>query len=59
VTGLQSHHHPAFAESTTGAIAGDVFYVIANSYVSNFQPNANIKDPEQLKATAILAIPLK
>jgi hypothetical protein len=59
VTGLQSHHHPEFAEPTTGAIAADALYVIANSYVGHFQPNGSIKDPGQLKPTAIIAVPLK
>lgn len=54
---LQSHHHPEFTEPTTGAIAGDVFYSLANSYVGHFQPNGSIKDPEQLKPTAIIAVP--
>jgi len=56
---LQSHHHPEFAEPTTGAIAGDALYVIANSYVGHFQPNGSLKDPRQLKPTAIVAVPLK
>jgi sugar lactone lactonase YvrE len=59
VTVLQSHHHPEFAEPTTGAIAADALYVIANSYVGHFQPNGSIKDPGQLKPTAIIAVPLK
>ena len=59
ITVLQSHHHPEFAEPTTGAIAGDALYVIANSYVGHFQPNGGVKDPDQLNATAILAVPLK
>ena len=59
VTVLQSHHHPEFTEPTTGAIAGDALYVIANSYVGHFQPNGNMKDPEQLKETAIVAVPLE
>jgi streptogramin lyase len=58
VTVLQSHHHPEFTEPTTGVIAGDALYVIANSYVGHFQPNGNMKDPEQLKETAIVAVPL-
>ena len=58
-TVLQSHHHSEFAEPTTGAIAADVLYVIANSYVGHFQPNGSIKDPGQLKPTAIIAVPLK
>jgi hypothetical protein len=56
---LQSHHHPEFAEPTTGAIAADALFVIANSYVGHFQPNGIIKDEEQLKPTAIISVPLK
>jgi len=59
ITVLQSHHHPEFAEPTTGAIAGDALYVIANSYVGHFQANGSIKDPGELKSTAIIAVPLK
>jgi hypothetical protein len=59
ITVLQSHRHLEFAEPTTGAIANDVLYVVANSYVGHFQPNGSIKDPEQLKRTAIVAVPLK
>ena len=55
---LQSHHHPEFTEPTTGATAGDVLYVIANSYVGHFQPNGSLKNPEQLKQTAIVATSL-
>ena len=55
---LQSYC-PEFAEPTTGAIAADALYVIANSYVGHFQPNGSIKDPGQLKPTAIIAVPLK
>jgi sugar lactone lactonase YvrE len=56
---LQSHHHPEFAEPTTGAMAAEALFVIANSYVGHFQPNGSIKDPGQLKPTAIIAVPLK
>jgi sugar lactone lactonase YvrE len=59
ITVLQSYHHPEFAEPTTGAIAADALYVIANSYVSHFQPNGSVKDPGQLKPTAIIAVPSK
>jgi sugar lactone lactonase YvrE len=59
ITVLQSHHNPEFDEPTTGAIAADTLYVIANSYVGHFQANGNIKDPGQLKPTAIIAVPLK
>ena len=59
ITVLQSYHHPEFAEPTTGVIADDVFYVLANSYVGHFQPNGSLKDAEQLKPTAIIAVPLR
>jgi sugar lactone lactonase YvrE len=59
ITVLQSYHHPEFAEPTTGAIAADALYVIANSYVGHFQPNGSVKDPGQLKPTAIIAVPVK
>jgi sugar lactone lactonase YvrE len=59
ITVLQSHHHPEFAEPTTGVIAADALYVIANSYVGHFQPNGSIKDSGQLKPTAVIAVPLK
>jgi sugar lactone lactonase YvrE len=59
VTVLQSHHHPEFTEPTTGVIAGDVLYVIANSYVGHFQPNGSMKDLGQLRPTTIIAVPLK
>ena len=59
VTVLQSHHDPEFTEPTTGAIAGDALYVIANSYVGRFQPNGSLKNPEQLKPTAIVAVPME
>jgi len=58
VTTLQSHHHPEFSEPTTGAIAGNIFYLLANSYVGHFQPDGSLKSPEQLKPTAIVAVPL-
>jgi streptogramin lyase len=58
VTVLQSHHHPAFDEPTTGAIAHGALAVIANSYVGHLQPDGSIKDPGDLKGTAIIAVPL-
>ncbi len=56
---LQSHHHPDFAEPTTGAIVDDALKVIANSYVGHFQPDGTIKEPNELKATVIVAVPFK
>lgn len=58
VTVLQSHQHPEFAEPTTGAITGNALYVLANSYVGHFQADRSIKDPERLKPTAVVAVPL-
>ncbi|HYT57202.1 MAG TPA: SMP-30/gluconolactonase/LRE family protein [Verrucomicrobiae bacterium] len=55
---LQSHHHPDFAEPTTGTIAHDALHVVANSYVGHFQPDATIKDEDQLKGTVIVGVPL-
>jgi hypothetical protein len=59
VTVLQSHHHPAFEEPTTGAIANDALYVIGNSYVGHYQPDGAIKNASELKGTAIVAVPLR
>jgi sugar lactone lactonase YvrE len=59
VTVLQSHHHPDFAEPTTGTIAKGALHVIGNSHVRNYQPDGTLKDEGQLKGTAILAVPLK
>jgi sugar lactone lactonase YvrE len=56
VTVLQSHHHPEFSEPTTGTIDGNIFFVLANSYVGHLQPGGNIKNPEQLKPTVIVAV---
>jgi hypothetical protein len=55
---LQSHHHPDFAEPTTGAIAHGTLNVIANSYVAHFQPDGTLKDQGQLKGTAVDGVPL-
>jgi hypothetical protein len=56
---LQSHHHPDFDEPTTGTLANEALNVIGNSYVSHYQPNGSIKDVDQLKGTAIVAVPLR
>ncbi len=59
LTVLQSHHHPEFAEPTTGVIANGSLNVIGNSYVGHFQPDGTIKDAAELKGTAIIAVPLR
>jgi hypothetical protein len=56
---LQSHHHPAFDEPTTGALTGDALYVIANSQVGRFQPDGTLKDAATLKAPVLVAVPLR
>ena len=58
ITVLQSHHHPDFDEPTTGAISDGALYVIGNSYVGRYQPDGTITNPKELKATAIIAVPL-
>jgi len=58
ITVLQTHHHPDFDEPTTGAIARGALHVIANSYVGHYQPDGTIKNPGDLKGTAVVAVPL-
>ena len=58
LTVLQSHHHPEFAEPTTGAIVGGAIQVLANTHVGQYQPDGTVKDPETLRPTAVLAVPL-
>jgi sugar lactone lactonase YvrE len=59
VTVLQSHHHPAFVEPTTGVIVGNALHVIANSHVAAYQPDGTIRQPEALRPTAVIAVPLR
>jgi hypothetical protein len=59
LTVLQSHHHPAFVEPTTGVVVGDALHVIANSHVAAYQPDGTIRQPEALQPTAIVAVPLR
>jgi hypothetical protein len=55
---LQSHHHPAFDEPTTGAIADGVLHVLANTYVRRFQPDGSLKDAGSLAPPIVIAVPL-
>jgi hypothetical protein len=59
LTVLQSHHHPAFVEPTTGVVVGQALHVIANSHVAAYQPDGTIQQPEALRPTAIVAVPLR
>ena len=46
---LQSHHHPAFVEPTTGAIADGALHVLANTYVASVparRPHARRRQAE-------------
>jgi len=56
---LQSHHHPAFVEPTTGAIADGAIHVLANTYVGAYQPDGSLRDAARLKPTVVLAVPLR
>jgi len=56
---LQSHHHPAFAEPTTGAIADGALHVLANTYVGSYQPDGSLRDADKMKPTVVLAVPLQ
>ncbi len=55
---LLSHHHPELNEPTTGALAGNRFLVLANSYVGELDEAGRIRDPEVLRDPVVLAIPL-
>ncbi len=59
LTVLQSHHHPAFAEPTTGALVGDTLYVIANSHFGRYQGDGSMTDAATLQPTVLLAVPLR
>jgi sugar lactone lactonase YvrE len=58
-TVLQSHHHPAFDEPTTGAVVGDALFVIANSQVGRYQADGTLKDADTLQAPVVMAVPLR
>ncbi len=56
---LLSHHHPALNEPTTGAMAGDRFLVLANSYVATLDEKGNIRDRSVLRDPVVLAVGVK
>lgn len=56
---LQSHHHPEWDEPTTGAVAGDVLLVIANSQVSRILGDGTLSEPQKLRPTRVVAVPLR
>lgn len=55
---LQSHHHPAFDEPTTGAVVDNSFYVLATTQVGRYNEKGVIVKPETMKAPKVLKIPL-
>jgi hypothetical protein len=55
---LQSHHHPHWDVPTTGAVAGTVLLVIANSQISRLLGDGTLIDPQTLRPTRVLAVPL-
>lgn len=59
LTVLQSHHHAAFDEPTTGAVVGDALVVIANSNVSRYQPDGSLREPERARPPRLVAVPLR
>ena len=56
---LQSHHHRAFDEPTTGAIADGALHVLANSYVRRYLPDGTLKDSDTLSPPIVIAVPLQ
>jgi hypothetical protein len=58
VTTMLSHHHNALDEPTTGAIAGDNFYLLAATGISRFNSEGRIDDPETAPTPRVVRIPL-
>jgi sugar lactone lactonase YvrE len=58
VSTLLSHHHPALDEPTTGAVDGDRFLLLADSFVGRLGADGTIRDPGTLVEPTILAVPL-
>jgi hypothetical protein len=50
--------HPLFNQPTTGAIAGDRFYYIANSQARSYDAEGRLPPPEELDETQILWLEL-
>jgi hypothetical protein len=53
---LLSHHHKALDEPTTGAIAGDVFYLLAATGVAHFNRQGRIERAETLNSPTVLKV---
>jgi len=55
---LLSHHHNRLDEPTTGALAGDSFYLLAATGVTHFDRQGRIDHPESVPPPTVLRIPL-
>lgn len=55
---LQSHHHAALDEPTTGVVVGERFRVIANSQLSHLMANRSVRANTKLKRPVLLDVPL-
>ena len=53
---LLSHHHNALDEPTTGAIAGDYFYLLAATGVSRFNRQGTLDRPESLPTPTVVKV---
>ena len=61
VTGVQtllSHHHPALAEPTTGAVGTKNFYLLAATGLGHLRPDGRIDDPDAVPRPLVLRLPL-
>lgn len=58
VTTMLSHHHNALDEPTTGAIAGDNFYLLAATGISRYNAEGRIDDPATAPTPRVVRIPL-
>ncbi len=50
--------NPLFEIPTTGAVAGDVFYYLANAQLSALGPGGTVRDPEKRRPVVILMLEL-
>ena len=53
---LLSHHHNALDEPTTGAIAGDYFFLLAATGVSRFNRQGTLDRPESLPTPTVVKV---
>lgn len=52
-------NHPSFIIPTTGAIANDALYVLANAQLRSFDADGKIWPPEKLHPVQIVRVPLR